>query len=58
MVICIAISGFSIAHFVGNVKADTSSTTPSAPVAYLNVSGSFIDDILQGAQKVASVVKR
>ncbi len=51
MVICLAISCFGIRDFVGNVDADTSSSaTPSDPVAYFNVSGSFVDNVLQGAQ--------
>ncbi|MDE5911171.1 MAG: InlB B-repeat-containing protein, partial [Clostridia bacterium] len=50
-VICLAISCFGIRDFVGNVDADTSSSaTPSDPVAYFNVGGSFVDNVLQGAQ--------
>ncbi len=50
-VVCILISCFNNTKFKGVTKADlTSPTAATGPVAYLNVDGSFVDDVMQGAQ--------
>ena len=50
-VACILISCFNNTKFKEVTKADlTSPTAATGPVAYLNVDGSFVDDVMQGAQ--------
>ncbi len=50
-VVCILISCFNNTKFKEVTKADlTSPTAATGPVAYLNVDGSFVDDVMQGAQ--------